>query len=470
MKLTRIQRKYYDRARTYFKDLDGNDFLLTLGQIEIYRAIFHPKIRRVTVKAITQYGKSEVASMALLNACVERKEKVLIIAPSIKQASIIMGKVIQHIFDNPMITGLVDYSERTVERLKQEKSKTRITFKNGSEIMMLTAEAKTVAREAKGLMGFGATIVLIDESSLITDSMYSKILRMVGGVKKGKLIQLGNPFESNHFGRSFESKRYYKISIDWKQALAEGRITQEFLDEAREDMGDMDWLIFYECKFPETGVEDALISRQWIENAVNQQGCGGDHVQSGLDVARFGRDRTVYVLRKGGNVERIEETEKMDTMEVVGWVRGFLSKDKPDIHCTDVVGIGSGVHDRLEEVQDGTEWEDTELVPVNVGASATDDEMKEKFYNLRAEIFWHLRKMFKPDKNGRSQISIPNDPTLKRELGEIRYKYSSERKIKIEAKDEMKKRLGNSPDKADALALAFFDTTESEPGMMIVDV
>jgi hypothetical protein len=75
--------------------------------------------------------------------------------------------------------------------------------------------------------------------------------------------------------------------------------------------------------------------------------------------------------------------------------------------------------------------------------------------------------LFKPDDKGQSQISIPNDLELKRQLSEIRYKYSSERKLKIEAKEEMKKRLGGSPDKADGLALAFFEPSGIEPEMII---
>ena len=78
-----------------------------------------------------------------------------------------------------------------------------------------------------------------------------------------------------------------------------------------------------------------------------------------------------------------------------------------------------------------------------------------------------MRNWFRPNKSFKSKISIPDDPILKRELSEIRYKYSSERKIKIEPKEEMKKRLGYSPDRADALALAFFDTAESDPEMFI---
>lgn len=467
---------YQAKCAFYFKDMYGEPFKLSPGQQYIFRIIYDPDITRGAIKTTTQYGKSEVASMALLAIAVERKEKILIVAPSEKQASIIMGKVIDHIFDHTFIQGMVDYkTSGSIEKLKQEKSKTRVTFKNGSEIMILTADARSVQRESKNLMGFGATIVLVDESSLIPDGMFSKILRMVGGAKKGKIIQLGNPFENNHFGKCFagntkhgffKTRRYVCLSINYKIALLEKRLSQEFLDEAREDMSELDWVIFYKVQFPEGGAEDGLIPRAWIELAINQPGCEGEYKQSGLDVARFGRDKTVYAFRKGGVLRPFEQTEKMDTMEVVGWVRPKLERDKPEMHCTDVIGLGAGVHDRLDEIQgeDDVSWSECELIPLNVAESPTDADSKKKFFNLRAQVYWHLRLMFKPDRRtGRSQISIPNDAELKKQLEEIRYKYSSEKKIKIEPKAEMKKRLGYSPDKADAVALAFFDYTEVEP-------
>lgn len=454
----------------------GEPFKLSPGQQHIFRIIYDPDITRGAIKTTTQYGKSEVASMALLAIAVERKEKILIVAPSEKQASIIMGKVIDHIFDHTFIQGMVDYkTSGSIEKLKQEKSKTRVTFKNGSEIMILTADARSIQRESKNLMGFGASVVLVDESSLIPDTMFNKILRMVGGVKKGKIIQLGNPFENNHFGKAFagitkhgffKTKRYFCLSINWKIALLEGRLNEEFLKEARETISELDWTIFYKVSFPEGGAEDGLIPRAWIELAVNQPGCRGQFVQSGLDVARFGRDKTVYALRYGGELQPFEQTEKMDTMEVTGWTRAKLERDKPDMLCVDVVGLGAGVYDRLDEIQgdEDVEWSDCELIPVNVGESPTDPDSKKKFFNLRAQVFWHLRSLFKPDpKTGKSQISIPDDGELKKQLEEIRYKYSSEKKIKIEPKEEMKKRLGYSPDKADATAMAFWDHSEVEP-------
>lgn len=320
---------------------------------------------------------------------------------------------------------------------------------------------------------------VVDERGLLPQLMFNKILRMVGGTK-GKIIQLGNPFPGNGFEKVFTNPRYTTLTVNDKQALAEGRVTREFLDEAIEEYGgedSLDYTIFYKCVFPKTGAQDALIPSDWVENAVSQSGCGGEHRQAGLDIARFGNDKTVYIFRVGGEVKRTEVTEKMDTMEVVGWVRPFLKEDQPEVLAIDVVGVGGGVCDRLDELndegklvdKDGEEL-DIEIEGVDVGAGPTDDEIKKKYLNLRAQVFFSLREQFKIGKNGQSSISIPDDSELKKQLKEIRYKFSSERKRKIEAKEEMKKRLGKSPDKADALSLAFFDTSENAPGIMIAEV
>jgi len=442
---------YQNLALAFFRDSQGQRYRLTQGQSEIFRLIYEPSINRAAIKATTQYGKSDVASLAILLTAVERKEKILIVSPSEKQSRIIMSYVISHIFDDSYLEAMLDY-EGSKEKLKQERSKKRLTFNNGSEIFILTAQAGIVSREAKGLMGFGASIVIIDESGLIPDNMYAKILRMIGGVKDGKIVQLGNPFSSGHFSRTFMSSRYQTVTVDYHQAIAEGRLTKEFVEECREEMPPMDFTIFYECKFPKGGSEDSLIPYDWIKKAINR-GKEGEGSQAGVDVARFGRDKSVYILRKGYKVARIAENSKVDTMSLVGWLRNLIDKDEPDDIAVDVIGIGAGVCDRLDELG-------YEISEINVGSAADD---KDKFFNLRAEVFWHLRDVFKKDK-----IGIPNDTNLIQELSDLRYKFSSEKKVRIEAKEDMKKRIGRSPDKADALALAFYDAKESEPAMIIL--
>lgn len=452
--------KHQNWVRAMFKNDRGEPFELTQGQSEIFHVISDPSLLRGTARTITQYGKSDTTAIALVNVATSRREKILVIAPTGKQADIIMSKVIQHLFDHDYFTGMIMY-EGSLERLRNERSKTRITIRNGSEIFILTADAETLSKEGKSLMGFGATIIIVDESSLIPDQIWGKIFRMLGGnAQTAKLIQLGNPFERNHFHQSFHSDRYVKIVVHKDQAVAEGRITEEFLKEAKENMSPLDYRIFYENEFPEGGAEDTLIPWEWIDLAINQEGVDRGFKQVGLDVARFGRDKSIYLLRDGGLIVKVKESEKMDTMALVGWSSEEIRKDRPELVAVDVIGIGAGVFDRLDELTYDDDGEYSPgIVGVNVGESPSSDSAKKQFHNLRAEIYWTLREKFRPQ-DGRSRISIPDDPDLKRELQELRYRISSERKIRIEEKEKMKERIGRSPDKADALALAFADVND----------
>lgn len=451
--------EYYQRLVSgIFLNDKGESFKMTGGQADIFRLIVDPDILRVAIKTYTQYGKSDVASMAVAHLLSERIEKILIIAPSTEQARIIMNNVIQHLFDFPTITAMLDY-EGSLEILKRERSKKRLTLKHGSEVFILTANAREVSAEARNIMGFGATIIIIDESPLIPDVMYGKILRMAGSANRTrKIIQLGNAFDSVHFRKAFKSKRYFHLTIDYKQGIEEGRIKESFIEEAKENMTPLEFKILYESEFPKEGAVNSLIPADWVELAIEQKVSAGEK-RGGLDVARFGDDKTVYCSKNGGYA-RFHKTEHKDTMEVVGWARNIIDDEKPDKTAVDTVGIGSGVFDRLNEAK-------VSVSDVNVGASPmpvgdfTEKDIKKKFYNLKSQMLWALRDWFKP-KDGKSDISIPNDPDLIKQLKEIRYNYDSAKRIKIESKEDMKKRIGKSPDELDALMLAFCDLTDTE--------
>ena len=119
----------------------------------------------------------------------------------------------------------------------------------------------------------------------------------------------------------------------------------------------------------------------------------------------------------------------------------LVARNRPEVGATDVNGIGSEENDCLTHVQtsEDASWGNPDLVPANVGVSSTGQEggieAKDRCSDLRAQVFWKLRKLFRPDGKGRSQISIPDDPDLKKQLSDIRRKYSSERKIKTEPKE-----------------------------------
>ena len=162
-----------------------------------------------------------------------------------------------------------------------------------------------------------------------------------------------------------------------------------------------------------------------------------------VDVARFGSDRSVILRRRGECVEDIRVLTQMDTMQLTGWVSAAIRECQPAEVRIDEIGVGAGVVDRLRELGH-------EVRGVNVANRARDDKL---FANQRAEGFWGLRERFRT-----GNIAIPNDSQLISELASLRYSYDSSGRIRMESKDDMRRRGLSSPDKADALMLAFLDT------------
>lgn len=161
----------------------------------------------------------------------------------------------------------------------------------------------------------------------------------------------------------------------------------------------------------------------------------------GVDPARFGDDLTALVERQGRVVHAVETVAKRDTMEVAGMVKKRLDAGI-DFAFIDVIGVGAGVVDRLREMGYGSK-----LIPVNAGESALDDA---KYRNLRAEMYGNLRDWLKEQ-----PAVLPDDEAVQADLCTVQYKFTSNSQYQLESKDDLKKRLGRSPDRGDAIVLTF---------------
>lgn len=160
----------------------------------------------------------------------------------------------------------------------------------------------------------------------------------------------------------------------------------------------------------------------------------------GVDVARYGGDKTALCLRRGQRVESIETVQGADTMEVVALVVEQARRYGVRTVFVDGVGVGGGVVDRLRELG-------MPAVDVQAGSKARNAE---RFVNLRAELFWGLRERFRE-----GRIAIPDDAELASQLLSMQYKVTESERVQMARKDDIRKRGLPSPDKADALALAF---------------
>jgi hypothetical protein len=175
----------------------------------------------------------------------------------------------------------------------------------------------------------------------------------------------------------------------------------------------------------------------------------------GVDVGEMG-DETVLALRSGNVIIEIRRYSKQDLMSTVGKVYGVVSS-KGGKAIVDVIGIGAGVVARLREMQSqgGEGAKSYEVVPFHAAESSSrrDSSGEMGFRNKRAEAWWAMRERLDPASG--CEVALPPDDKLTGDLVAPRYKVTSTGQYQVEAKDEIKKRLGRSTDTGDGVIMAF---------------
>lgn len=189
-------------------------------------------------------------------------------------------------------------------------------------------------------------------------------------------------------------------------------------------------------------ISNIFIKSKYVELARNNQVDPGNKLIIGVDVAISDIDKTAIIRRKGRCSYNLERLSHLNTMEIVGRIKRIITEEHPDKVFIDCIGIGAGVVDRLHELgYDCVEG-------INVARSAND---KERFKNLRAELWSDMRDWFYQDMD----VEIPDEDELHSELCSLGFKENSTGQIQIESKDDLRARGLASPDGADALALTF---------------
>jgi hypothetical protein len=237
------------------------------------------------------------------------------------------------------------------------------------------------------------------------------------------------------------------LTVDDTKAISKSDIQEERDSGMPEEMVQQE---FY-CSFL-ASVGDIVIPFYLIQEALRRT---VDYPRSGriagLDVARFGDDRTAFIIRQGGQIIHVETWQRHDTTFTAGRVVQAYKNFMYDAVAVDVIGLGAGVYDMIKNAQ-------VPCVAVNVAEAASDD----RFVRLRDELWWKVREWFE---EGACSIStaIPEKDrdALVKDIQDIHYEYNLKQQIKVEGKDEMKERLmrggqpGLSPDIGDALCCTF---------------
>jgi hypothetical protein len=211
--------------------------------------------------------------------------------------------------------------------------------------------------------------------------------------------------------------------------------------------------------FP-TDASTGVIPLGWVQQAVDRWHDWDDAGRPeppgrrvvGVDVAYMGEDETVLAVRQGNIVEYLKPYAKQDTVETADAVHPLL--DHPQaLAVVDVNGVGAGVFDTLRRRHKEGKIQG---VPLTFNASRSSwSERRDmtsgefKFRNDRAASWWRLRELLDPSRG--SKLALPDDEALIQELVGTQYKVATGGVIVVEEKDQIRKRLKRSTDRADAV-------------------
>jgi phage terminase large subunit len=338
----------------------------------------------------------------------------------------------------------------------------RIALKAAPDELFLSARTSR-AESPEAMQGVHSPNVLLlaDEASGIPQEVFNAARGSMSG-ESATTVLTGNPTRASgfFFDTHHELKQYWKTYWIYaarspqapKEEIKDGqhrrygslRVSQAFVDEIAASDGEdsNEYRIRVLGQFP-TMDDNTVISRDLAEAAAYRDVVLDPQANEvwSVDVARFGDDRSVLLKRQGQVVTEIQSWKGLDLMQTCGRIKAEydVASKKPSVICVDAIGVGGGVADRLLE-------QNLPIIAVNVSEAPAIGNYR----NLRAEL-WFRVKDWLVKRVGK----IPRDELLIAELCRVRYTYSSNGKIQVESKDEMKKRGLKSPDLADALCLSF---------------
>ena len=309
-------------------------------------------------------------------------------------------------------------------------------------------------------------LYLIDEAKNVPPDSWDAI---EGAMASGKAYCLANSTPGKAEGRLYEihSKRagyedWWTYHVTLEDAIAAGRVPREWAAARLRQWGARSPVYINRVLGEFSTVDsDGVIPLEWLE-AANDRWL--DLAEAGYflkepitavsaDIAsEEGVDQTIIAVRRGVALSEIIRLPHVDTMATAGRMKGIIDaspagREKP-IAVPDAIGVGTGVVDRLRE----------QGIKVDAFMGSSKAKHKDRtgelsFLNRRAEAWWGLRDLLNPAFY--PTVALPNDDELTGDLCAPKFDQTSTGAIKIEEKDEVKKRLGRSPDVGDAVVQAF---------------
>lgn len=313
--------------------------------------------------------------------------------------------------------------------------------------------------ESSRLTGFHAPRILacLTEAQGCEDWSWEGLLACATG-SEDRVLCVGNPLNpSGRFYTASRSKSWnaLQISVLEHPNFVEGRTvipggpSQEFAQRIATEFGAGSNTERSRVmgEFPDQG-EEGIFRRSWLEAAARRHEAraapNDGYVLLAIDPAHSGPDQSAVAVLRGHVIIEIVTWSQADLAETVARLSEVLERYaiRPEgdrgLLVVDIVGLGMYLADRLEELG-------YSVVRFNGGSSPRSDH----YLNARAESYWVLRQQLEA-----GTIDIPQDEDLFDELLAIRWRPTADGKVQLEAKLDLKSRIGRSPDKSDAVTMA----------------
>jgi hypothetical protein len=442
---------------------------------------------RVSVRSGNARGKDFVAAVA--SNCwlhLYRPSKVVNTAPTGRQVESIMMTEIARIRNGARVP--------LGGRLLQN----HIKFDDDPDHFLIAFKASDTADETWTGFHSPNLMVVVTEASGVEDRTHINIEKILTG--NSRLLIVFNPVRAHGEAfRSIKDPRYKSFRLNcldapnvkakriiipgqvdwnWVNGLIHkpGMVTAIDAAEVRADLYDFQWegqwyrpsdlFLVMVIGEPPREQESQLIPYAWIQSAIERwherKGTlkEGEKLSLGADIAGMGADKTSLIYRYGTLVQKIQRYPKSDHMATAGRIVNILTANPGGHAFVDTIGEGAGVYSRLAELAKAHYIANDSVTSAKFSEGAKgkkDFTGIRTFANMRAYCLWAVRDALDPSFNShREPLALPPDDDLVQELCEHHWDTKSNGDIYIEEKDEIKARLGRSPDDSDALALSYF--------------
>lgn len=394
--------------------------------------------RKISVRSGHGTGKTTSLSWSMIWFLLFRYPcKVVVTAPTSAQLYDALFAELKRWINElpPALQGLVEVKTDRIELIAAP-----------SEAFISARTSRAEQPEALAGVHSDNVMLVIDEASGVPEQVFEAASGSMSG-HNAVTILAGNPTRTT--GTFYET--HNRLADHWHtlhwSCVESSRVSDEFVEEMKTRYGEDSsaYRIRVLGEFP-LGDDDTIIPLYLADAAKGRDVEASPTTKTvwGLDVARFGSDRSALAKRVGPIITEVETWKGLDLMQTVGRVKaqydGLMSADRPAEILVDVIGLGSGVHDRLRELG----------LPARAVNVSEAPAFGNTYNNLRTELIFRFRGWLETRGS-----RLPNDGELIAELTSIRYSFGSNGKMKAESKDDMRRRGLRSPDKADAVFLTF---------------